>query len=100
MERCGGGDGAGTAVHASAGVSRGRRQIEAPDGSLGPAEPGDGPEDQLLVQLRGAAVERPAAQVLVRRLEVGRLPAAPLPDEAAEAGSERLDPLPHPLDEA
>src|SRR5207248_8077602 len=58
-----GGVGAAAAVDAAAGVGRGRPEVQAPHRRLGPGQPGDGAEDQLLVELGGAAVDRPAHQV-------------------------------------
>ena len=60
------------AVDAAAGVRGGRAEVEAGDPGLGPAEPGDRAEDQLLVQLGGAAVDRAADEVGVAGLELAR----------------------------
>ena len=72
MGECGsGGVGAAGAVDAAAGVRGCGSQIQAVDGGFGPAETWDGPEDQLLVQCGGAAVEGSADEVGVAVLQVG-----------------------------
>ena len=63
--------GAAGAVHAAAGVRGCGSQIQSVDRGFGPAETWDGPEDQLLVQCRGAAVEGSADEVSVAVLQVG-----------------------------
>src|SRR5436190_14889052 len=58
------------AVHAAAGMRRGRREVQAAHRRLRPAEPsGRGPEDRLLVELRRAAVESAVHEVGVLLLE-------------------------------
>ena len=47
-------------MHTTTGVRRRGAQVEPADRGLGAAEPGDRPEDELLVQLRRTAVERAA----------------------------------------
>ena len=51
-ERGAGGVGAARAVHAATRVGRRRRQEQAADRRLGPPEPGDGPEHELLGRAR------------------------------------------------
>ncbi len=95
-----GGVHAGGAVHATSGVGGGGPEVKPPDRGLGPAEAGDRPEDQLLVELGGAAVERAAQQVGVEPLH---LPGTEHPageDPAAEAGGVAFDPGLHPVREA
>ena len=50
-------------VDASAGVGRGRAEVEAGDAGLGATEAWHRPEDQLLLELGGAAVDGTADQV-------------------------------------
>ena len=59
------------AVYAAAWVRGGGSQVQAVDEGFGPAETRDGPEDQLLVQCGGAAVEGSADEVGVAVLQVG-----------------------------
>ena len=62
----------GRSVHSSAGVGGGGAEVEAGYAGLGPAQTGHGAEDQLLVQLGGAAVDGAADQVRVAALELAR----------------------------
>jgi hypothetical protein len=55
--------GATGAVDTAAGVRGRGSQIQAMDRGFGPAQTRDGPEDQLLVQCGGAAVEGSADEV-------------------------------------
>ena len=66
---------------------------------LGAAQAGDRAEDQLLVQLRGAAVDGAADEVLVAGLEVVRTQDAASQDPGAETGGELLDPPLHAVGE-
>ena len=63
-----GGVGPRRSVHSSSRMGGGGGQEEPADGRLRTREPGHGAEDELLVQLRGAAVERAAHEVGVRGL--------------------------------
>jgi hypothetical protein len=64
-----------------------------------PGQAGDGAEDEHLVQLRGAAVDRAADEVRVVALEVDRRHHVAAADEPAEAGGDALDLLLHPVGE-
>src|SRR5205823_1863239 len=50
-----------------------------------------GPEHELLVDLRGAAVDRPADQRGIARFELTRTEDAPPPDERRKSGRKPLD---------
>ena len=60
------------AVHPAAGMGGRAGQVEPVDRGLGPAEPGQRPEDQLLVDAGGSAADRAVVQVGVRALQVQR----------------------------
>src|SRR6478672_11624793 len=83
------------AVDAAAGVCRGRREVEPADPRLRPAAAGVRAEHQLLVQLRGAAVEGAADEVRVALLQLARAEDPAGEDARAEAGCELLEPLLH-----
>src|SRR5690606_20154533 len=74
-------------------------QVDAPDRCLRPAQARDGPEDQLLVQLRGAAVDRAADQVGVALLELTWAEDTTPADPRAEAGGEPFEARLHPVGE-
>ena len=59
------------AVHSPAGMRARRREVEAANRRLGPAQTGDGPEHELLVELRGAGTDRAAREVRIARFEIG-----------------------------
>lgn len=63
------GVGTGGAVHTTAGVGSGGGQVQAGDGGLGASGAGQGPEEGLLVQGGGAAVDGAADQVAVQELQ-------------------------------
>ena len=87
-------------MDAAARVGGRRAQVEPRDPGLGPAEAGDRPEDQLLVQLRGPPVDGAADQVGVALLQLAGSEHPAGDDAGAEAGREPLDPLLHPVGEA
>ena len=89
----------GGAVHAAARVRRRRAEVQAGDPRLGAAQPGHRPEDQLLVQLGGAAVDRAADQVGVARLELARAQHAAGAGRATRSRGPALDPGLHPVGE-
>ena len=62
-----------------------RREVKVAYRRLGAAEPGDRAEHELLVQLRGAAVDRAADEVAVVALEVGRAHHRAAADQRLEA---------------
>src|SRR5579875_2129593 len=70
IQRGGGGVRAARTGHAAARMRRRAGQEQPVDRGGGPAEAGYRPEDQLLVQLRGAAVDRAGDQVRVAPFEV------------------------------
>ena len=97
--RAGGVHAAGT-VDAAAGVGGGGGEVETGQSGRGPAAHGrDGAEDQLLVQLGGAAVDGSPDEVGVARFELARPEDAPGGDAGPEAGRERLDAGLHPVGE-
>ena len=80
-------------MDAAARMCRRGREVEPADSCLGSPEPGRRTEDQLLVKLRGAAVECAVHEVGVPRLEPRGREYVPPAHECAEAGRERLDAL-------
>ena len=90
-ERGSGGVGAAGAVHSAAGVCGGGAEIEPADGGSGPAEAGDGPEDELLVECGGACVEGAADEVGVAVVQVGWGEDPAGQDAVGESGCGALD---------
>ena len=78
----------GSAVNSSAWMGRGGGEVEAGYPGFRPAETGHGPEDQLLVQLGGAATECATDQVGVAGLEVVRSEHPPDHDPGTESWGE------------
>src|SRR5512133_2661973 len=87
-------------VHAAAGWSRRRAEVETFERRAVRDEPARGAEEQLS-KIHQAAVDVAAHNVAVAPLEVGRPDCAPRKDEVAEARREaldlRLDPVGHVL---
>ena len=78
-------------MHPTAGMRRGGGEIEPADRGLGPAQAGRRAEHELLVDLGGSPVERPADEIAVGGLQLGRVEDVPRPDPVAEPGGEALD---------
>ena len=87
-------------MHATTGVGRARGEVEAAEPGAGPPFPGPGPQHQHLVQLRGPAVDGPADQGGVARLQLVRPEHAPCQHPVAEPRRQRLDPRLDPVPEA
>src|SRR5204863_2102493 len=79
------------AVDATTGVRGRRAEVEAADPGFRPGEARDRPEEELLAQLRGAAVDRSADEVRVGGFELARAGEAARGDPVAKAGREALD---------
>ncbi len=75
-------------------------EVEPADPGLGAPPPGNGPEDQLLVELGGAAVDRSPDQVGVAGLELTWTEHPPGEHPLAEAGGHPLDLVLHAVGEA
>src|SRR2546423_5283079 len=77
----------------------GGREVEAGDRRLRPAESRNRPEDELLVELRRAAVKRATDEVRVARVQVRRHQHVTPTDQGAKSRRELLDALLDPLGE-
>ncbi|PSK65483.1 hypothetical protein B0E53_02540 [Micromonospora sp. MH33] len=85
-------------MHPAAGVRAGAAQIEPANRGLRPAEAGQRPEDQLLVELGGAAVDRPTDKVAIGGHEVAGRLHHPVQHPVPEAGGVPLQQVLHRLD--
>src|SRR6202011_3943237 len=88
-----GGGGTGRPVHSSARVAARRRQIEPTDRRRGSPPTGHRAEDQLLVKLRGAAVDGTPNEVGVAGFHPLWAHHVPGQDQVPETGGPLLDPL-------
>ena len=87
-----GGVGSARSVDGSTGMSGRRRQVQPADRGLGATPAGDGAEDELLVQLAGAATDVTTDEVRVDPLHVDRRQHVPRKDQLGEPRCQRLDP--------
>src|SRR5829696_2011202 len=78
-------------------MRRGGGQVEPADRRIGPAQAGNGPEDQLLVECRSSPVDGTADQIRVASLQLARSQNATRNDPLREARGMLLDAVLHPI---
>jgi hypothetical protein len=98
-ERSSGGVRPAGAVDGATGVRRRRPEEQPSHRGLGPPEPRDRAEHQLLMQLGRASADVPAHQAEVGGLDVTWTLDVPGQDVIAESGGESLEPTLDPVDE-
>jgi len=86
-------------VNGTARMGRGRCEIQAGDRRLGSRQAGNGPKDQLLLELAGATADVSTHEARVLAFEIVGTLHLPSDDRVAEAWCVFVDAIFHPVDE-